>query len=71
VHDSDDPVVPFGNDRELLLRGLLRATGPHLHAIGDDVTIEVSVGEGASVVTTPAVGMERCHSGSVAEGPTR
>ena len=57
-----------GDHRELTLVGLGQSTSPHLLAIGDDVTIKVSVQVGTSVVTSPAVGMEGGDGVGIAVG---
>jgi hypothetical protein len=68
VGETDDLVAVTGNDCVLPSCGMGQSTSPHLLAISDDVPIKVGVQIGTSVVTSPAVDMERGDGVCVAIG---
>ena len=66
--EPDDLVAMTGDHGELTPFGLGQSTSPHLLAISDDVPIKIGVQVGASVVTSPAVGMEGGDTVGIALG---
>ena len=50
------------NNREVTRLGLGQSLSPHLLAVRDDVPVEVGIQVGASVVASPAVGMEGSYA---------
>jgi hypothetical protein len=63
VNKANKPSSTFGHDGALLVSKVPHPASPHLQAIGDDVAVQVCVGIRTSVVTPPAIGVERSYSG--------
>ena len=58
VSETEDLIGSLGNHREVTVLGWRQSPSPHLLAIGEDVSIEVSVQVGTSIVTSPTVGVK-------------
>ena len=60
-----EQVAVLGEDRATARVGLAQPVGPNRQPVGDDVTIEKTVGVGAAVVTSPAVSVKICDGLSI------
>ena len=58
VGESDHDVVMHGDDGALSGESVREAGRPHPLAVGENVTVEVRVGEGTSIVAPPALGVQ-------------
>ena len=65
MYKSHETRIGLGHDGESVLSGNCHSASPNLQAIGDDVAIEIRVRIRASVVTTPAISVEKGHLGRV------